>query len=299
VQQINTSAVDRPVIGILLMLGAGIVFSMADAISKVLAETLPLAEITWLRWSGLVAVVLPALISSGGRSMHSVAPLLQIFRSLSLVGSSFFFVWGLSNLPLASAVAISFVSPAFVTALSIPILSEQVGIRRWAAIFVGLGGVLVIIRPGSDTFQLAALFPLLSSICWAVAVVTTRKLGHGDPPWTAMAYTGLVGFGFMSLFMPAIFTVPTGRELLIGAAMAFFAFIGQFLTLMAFRRAPASILAPFSYVQLVWSTGLGYLIFGSLPDAWTWLGAGIIISSGGYMGHRERIRRREAAHPSG
>ena len=291
----SSSVPDRALLGIAMMLGAGVVFSLADTCAKELSKTLPLVEITWLRWTGLVAVVLPAFVTSGGRSMRSQAPLTQVFRSLCLVGSSFFFVAALQQLPLASAITISFVSPILVTALSIPLLGEKVGIRRWAAAIVGLIGVLVVIRPGSGTLGITALFPLVSAFCWAMGVITTRHLGHADRPWTAMGYTAIVGFAAMSLFVPGVFVMPNGHELAVAGAMAIFAMIGQFLTLLAFRRSPVSILAPFAYVQLIWSTGLGYLVFGNLPDGWTWLGAGIIVAGGIYTGHRERIRAREAA----
>jgi len=285
---------DRPGLGIVLVLGAGLSFSMADATSKVLSSTIPLVEITWLRWIGLVVAVLPTLIASGGTVLRSAAPRLQIFRSLGLVGSSFFFICGVSQLSLPSAISISFVSPLFVTALSIPLLGEEVGIRRWAALVVGLAGVLVVIRPGSDTFEPAALFPLVSSSCWAAAVVTTRKLGTADPPMTALTYTALIGFALLSVFVPVDFVMPAGRELWVAGGMAIFSLSGQFLTLLAYRYAPASLLVPFSYMQLIWSTAFGYLIFRNLPDFWTWLGAGIVITSGIYTAHRERVRHKEA-----
>jgi drug/metabolite transporter (DMT)-like permease len=259
-----------------------------------LSATIPLVEITWLRWIGLVVAVLPALVASGGTVLRSAAPRLQVFRSLGLVGSSFFFICGVSQLSLPSAISISFVSPLFVTALSIPLLGEEVGIRRWAALVVGLAGVLVVIRPGSGTFEPAALFPLVSSSCWAAAVVTTRKLGTADPPMTVLTYTALVGFALLSLFVPADFVMPAGWELWVAGALAIFSLGGQFLTLLAYRYAPASLLVPFSYMQLIWSTTFGYLIFGNLPDFWTWLGAGIVIASGIYTAHRERVRHKEA-----
>jgi len=291
----GTDANDRPGLGIALALGAGATFSMADAASKFLTTTIPPVEIAWLRWIGLVVAVIPALVASRGMSLRSFAPRLQIFRSMGLVGSSFFFICGVSQLSLASAISISFVSPLFVTALSIPFLGEEVGIRRWAAVIVGLVGVLVVIRPGSNTFEPAAIYPLISSSCWAAAVVTTRKLGVADSPMTALTYTALVGFGFLSLFVPAEFVMPKGAELWVAGAMAVFALGGQFLTLLAYRYGPASLLVPFSYMQLIWSTVLGYLIFGNLPDSWTWLGATIVIASGIYTAHREQVRQREAA----
>lgn len=278
-----------------MILVAGILFSVADAFSKELARTLPAVEIAWLRWIGLVALVLPVLIRTRGTVLRTRAKGLEALRSVCLIGSSLLFITGLSYLPLASATTINFVSPLFVTALSIPFLGEKVGARRWAAMLVGLVGVVIVVRPGSGTFGLAALLPVVSAACWAAGIIATRKLGGIDGHWTAMSYGALVGFVVLSLAVSADFVVPTARELWVAAAMAVLAAAGQFLSLLGYQRGPASLLAPFTYGQLIWATMLGYLLFGALPDGWTWLGATIIIASGLYTAHRERIRAREAA----
>lgn len=277
------------------MLAAGIVFALADALSKLLAARLPVVEITWLRWLGFVVIVLPVLAATRGGVLRSGAPGSQVFRTVCLLGSAFLFVAGLSRLPLASTTTINFVSPLIVTALSIPLLGERVGPRRWAAVLAGLAGVLIVVRPGSGTFGWAAILPILSATCWAGAVVLTRRLGGVDGPWTAMTYTALIGFAALSAIVPADFLVPTGHELLLAAGMSGLATAGQFLTVLAFGRAPASLLAPFSYVMLLWATGLGYLLFDAVPDGWTWVGAAIIVASGVYTAHRERLRAREPA----
>ncbi|WP_375458022.1 DMT family transporter [uncultured Enterovirga sp.] len=286
---------DRPLVGIALVLAAGLVFSLADTFSKVLAERLPVVEITWLRWAGFVVVVAPMLVATRGRVLQSGSPQLQAFRAACLIGSSLLFVGALSVLPLASTTTINFVSPLIVTALSIPLLGEKVGFRRWAAVAAGLVGVVVVVRPGSGTFGWAALLPILSATCWAAGVIATRRLGGIDRPWTSMTYTSLIGFVALGLVVPAVFIMPTGFELLLAAGMAGFATAGQFLTVLAFGRAPVSVLAPFTYVMLIWATALGYIVFGTVPDGWTWFGAAIIIASGIYTAHRERLRVRDAA----
>ncbi|MDB5590126.1 DMT family transporter [Enterovirga sp.] len=288
-------ATDRPLVGIAFVLAAGIVFALADALSKLLAVRLPVIEITWLRWLGFLVVVLPMLVATRGRVLRSRAPKLQVLRTVCLIGSSLLFVAALAVLPLASSTTINFVSPLIVTALSIPLLGEKVGFRRWAAVCVGLVGVLVVVRPGSGTFGWAALLPILSATCWATAVITTRRLGGLDGAWTAMTYTALIGFAVLSVVAPFDFVQPTGHELLLAAGMALLATAGQFLTVLAFGRAPASLLAPFTYVMLLWATGLGYLVFDTVPDGWTWVGATIIVASGIYVAHRERLRAIQAA----
>lgn len=283
----------------MLLLSAGIVFAVADALSKLLAERLPVVEITWLRWAGFVVIVAPMLVATRGRVLRSGSPRLQIFRTFCLIGSSLLFVAALAVLPLASTTTINFVSPLIVTALSIPLLGEKVGLRRWAAVAAGLIGVVVVVRPGSGTFGWAAILPILSATCWAAGVIATRRLGGIDGPWTSMSYTSLIGFVALGLIVPAVFVMPTGHELLLAAGMAAFATVGQFLTVLAFGRAPVSILAPFTYVMLIWATGLGYAVFGTVPDGWTWVGAGIIVASGIYTAHRERLRARDARAAEG
>lgn len=284
---------DNPLAGILLSMAAGIFFAISDATAKYLTPTLPAIEIVWLRWFGFLAIVTPIILFSRGAILVSRRPTLQIGRAVCLILSSMLFISGLASLPLASATTLNFVSPMIVTALSIPLLGEQVGIRRWAAIAVGLVGVLVVVRPGSGAFDPAAIYPMASAATWAMAVILTRKLAGIDRPWTAMCYAALVGFAVLSVAVVPVFVTPTLQEVGLAAVVAAAATAGQYLTVLAFQRAPASLLAPFTYVQLIWSTTLGYLIFNNLPDGWTWLGAAIIVASGLYTAHRERVRMRE------
>jgi drug/metabolite transporter (DMT)-like permease len=245
-----------------------------------------------MRWFGFLSIVIPTIVFTRGHVLHSRMPALQAARSLCLVGSSLFFILGLTYLPLASATTLSFVSPMIVTALSIPLLREQVGGRRWAAIAVGMVGVIVVVRPGTGAFDPAAAFPMLSAACWALGIIATRRLAGIDRPWTAMCYGAIVGFVILSVAVIPVFVMPTLAQAGIAALLAIAATGGQYLTVLAFQRAPASLLAPFTYLQLIWSTALGYLIFSNLPDAWTWIGAAIIVASGLYTAHRERLRLR-------
>lgn len=290
-----TSRIDEPLAAIGLVVLAGMIFSCSDAAAKQLALTLPPIEIAWLRWAGFVLFVLPVIVRTRGGVLRSRAPALNLCRSVGLLGSSLLFIFGLQYLPLASATTIGFVSPLIVTALSMPLLGEKVGWRRWAAVAAGLVGVLVVVRPGSGTFGIAAAYPLSSAACWAVGVILTRKLAGIDRPWTAMVYTAFTGFLVLSAAVPAVFVPPSLAELGLAACMAAAASVAQLLIVFSFQRAPASLLAPFTYVQLVWATAFGMALFGTVPDGWTWAGAAVIIASGLYTAHRERIRAREAA----
>lgn len=271
-----------------------VLFSISDAMAKYLRETLPSVEIAWLRY---VVFVLFGLFLAGRRrfsSVRSKRPGLQILRAVTLLGSSVLFIAGLSHLQMAEASAISFVSPAFITALSVPFLGEQVGVRRWAATLVGLLGVVIVIRPGSDALQTAALFPLGSAACWAVAMIATRKLGAQDRSETTLLWSAVVGLALLTVMLPFDFVTPTLDDVGLGVCLGIAASTGQYLLILAYRRATASVLAPFSYIQLLSSAALGFVVFGSVPDAFAFLGAAVIIASGLYIVHREQVRAREA-----
>jgi drug/metabolite transporter (DMT)-like permease len=281
--------------GILLVLLAVTLFSCSDALSKQLAASLPAIEIAWLRYVGFVALVLPVVVAQGGPAVLRTRHLrLHVLRALGLLGSTVIFVAGLAYLQMAEATATSFVAPIFVTALSIPLLREKVGVRRWEAVVVGLVGVLIIVRPGGGGFQLAALFPVASALCWAFALVFTRMMS-GEAAITTLAYAALIGIGVSSLLLPFHWVTPSATEIGIAALMALASTTAQWLIILAFRQADASLLAPFSYVQLLSSVAFGYLLFAAVPDLWTWVGAAVIVASGVYTAHRERVRARERA----
>lgn len=294
VDAVPTRQIDDPLRGILLIIAAMVFFSMSDACSKVLGQVLPPIEIVWLRYSGFTLLMLPALLRRPAL-FRSAAPALQIGRGLGLLGSALFFTAGLRFLAMADATATSFVSPLFITALSIPVLGEKVGLRRWSAIFVGLIGVLIVVRPGTSTFNPASVLPLLSSVSWACGIVLTRKMSHSnDGMVTTLGYAAITGWVVTSAMLPFVWEMPTWREVAIGGFMAGVSTAAQWLVVQGYRRANASVLAPFSYTQLVWSSLAGFLLFSMVPDAMTLIGAAVIIASGLYTAHRERIvaRRR-------
>jgi len=277
--------------GTLLMVSSTVFFACSDVITKKLAGSLPPVEIAWLRYATFALLVVPLLLlNGGGILLRSQRPRLQILRGLGMVGSAILFTAGLRFLPVADATAIYFISPILIMALSIPFLGEVVGWRRWSAAFVGLIGVLIVIRPGTGAFQTAALLPLLGATSWAAAAVVTRKMSGRDHSLTTLAYSAFVGFGALSAMLPLTWVVPAREEIVLGLCIGILSTIGHWFVILAYRHANASTVAPFSYVQLIWAGALGYIAFGSLPDAWTVAGAGIIVASGLYTAYRERIR---------
>ncbi len=282
--------------GVLLLVGSTTFFSVSDVITKQLTATLPPGEVAWMRFVVLMLLVIPALaMNGGGALLRSRRPALQILRGLGMVGSTIAFTHSLRFLPVADATAINFVSPILIMALSVLFLGETVGWRRWSATAVGFLGVVLIIRPGTGAFQTAAFLPLLAAASWAGAAVATRKMSGSDHALTTLAYSAFVGFLVLSAALPFEWETPGPEEIALGLGIGILSSIAHWFVILAYRHGDASILAPFSYTQLIWTGALGYWVFGSLPDAWTILGAGIIAGSGLYTVYRERIRALQPA----
>jgi drug/metabolite transporter (DMT)-like permease len=285
---------DDPLRAIVLAISATVLFGAADTISKYLSGSLPIVEFIWIRY---VLFLVMALYLAGRLPRRSVRPRnpgLQVTRGICVVASSILFVFGVRQMTMAQATTISFLSPLLVTILSIPLLGEIVGARRWAAVAVGMLGMLVVVRPGMGGFQPAALFGVAGAFCWALALIITRKIAISDTPQTTVLWSAAIGTLALTVMLPFQAVWPTPKQLGLSLVLGVLASGGQWIIILAHRLAPASLLAPFFYGQLLWVTGLGYLVFGNLPDSWTLAGAGIIIVSGLYTVHRERVRSRAA-----
>jgi drug/metabolite transporter (DMT)-like permease len=283
---------DRPFRGIALILASTVFLGTSDATSKYLSATLPSIEIAWIRFLVFALIMVPAMLPGTPLyALHTRRPGLQAMRGAALLGSSLLFISGLRFLPIAEASATSFIAPLFVTALSIFFLGESVGVRRWLATAVGLIGVLIILRPGTSAFHLAAFFPVVSALAWACTLVMTRMLSGKEAVLTTMTYSSIVGFGILSALVPFVWVTPSWHDILFGILIGVSSTAGQWIVVLAFRYANASVLAPFSYTQLLWVSILGFLAFGEVPDIWTVTGAAFIVASGLYTAHRERLRR--------
>jgi drug/metabolite transporter (DMT)-like permease len=282
---------DRPFRGIALILASTVFLGTSDATAKYLSATLPSVEIAWIRFLVYALIMSPAMLKvSPLYAMRSDRRGLQVLRGVALLGSSLIFIVSLRFLPIAEASATGFVSPLFVTALSIFFLGESVGVRRWLATAVGLIGVLIILRPGSSAFDPATLFPIVSALCWSCALIMTRMLSGSDRAITTMAYSSIVGLLMLCPMAPFFWVAPSWHDILFGIFIGIASTAGQWIVVLAFRYADASVLAPFSYTQLLWVSILGFVVFGELPDIWTVTGAAFIVASGLYTAHRERIR---------
>jgi drug/metabolite transporter (DMT)-like permease len=187
----------------------------------------------------------------------------------------------------------------FVTALSIVMLAETVGIRRWLATAVGLAGVLIVLRPGTGAFNPAAFFPSASALSWAFTLILTRMMSGKEAAVVTMTYSAVTGLCLLTFMVPFVWVTPSWHDILFGLLIGVASTAGQWIVVLAYRYADASVLAPFSYTQLVWVTCLGFVVFDEVPDAWTVIGAAFIVLSGLYIAHRERVRRSQLLTAAG
>jgi drug/metabolite transporter (DMT)-like permease len=272
-------------------------FPFMNAAVKLLGARYPVAQIVWARFTGHLVIMLIVFLPHYGRRLLATRrPMVQIGRSLLMLGSNALFVAAIARVPLATASAIGFTSPLIVTALSVLLLHESVGIRRWSAVIVGFAGVLLVIRPGSGVHDLAVLLLLLSSAAYALYQIATRWVSFYDEAATGIVFSALLGSLAMSFVLPFVFVLPRDPlDIVLFLCLGLLGGAGHYLVIRAFQSGPAAVIAPLGYVELVGTTILGYVIFGNFPDLWTWIGAAIIIASGIYIAVRERKRRAERA----
>lgn len=263
-----------------------------DAMAKWLTAHYAPLQIIFLR--NLVALPLIATIalSIGGRSaLRSLYLAIHAIRGILMVGGAYTFFRGLKILPLAEATSLVFAAPIFITALSVPLLGEHVGWRRWIAVLVGFAGMLIIVRPGAAAFQPASLFVIATAMLYALFMISARWINREENVWTMMFYVVLFPMLFSGLVVPLEWEAVHASHMLHFLGMALFGTLGLTLIGHAFRLGPAAIVAPFDYTALIWASLLGWLIWGELPDAWTYAGAVVIAASGIYIVIRETRRR--------
>jgi drug/metabolite transporter (DMT)-like permease len=268
-----------PVSAILMVVAAMACFSTSDALAKFLTGMLPVAVIVWVRYLAFLIMLVPLLRRGRGvlRTRHAW---LHGVRALALASSATFFILALRVLPMAEATALVFASPLFVTLLSAWLLDERVDAVRWLIVVAGFAGVIVVMRPGSAVFRFEALLPVCSSVAWAVSVICTRKLTVHDGVDTTLVYSGLLGFALVSLVALPQLTLPPVEGMIAAVSMAVIWSGAQWLSVHAYHRGNVSVLAPFSYSQLLWSTLIGITVFGHLPDGASLLGIGTILGCG-------------------
>jgi drug/metabolite transporter (DMT)-like permease len=281
--------------GILLMCAALLCFSCLDATVKWVNLSVDPLVTVWARYMSatlLTAIVINPWTKPGFARTRRLP--LQLTRSLLMFMSTVCNFFAVSYLQLVEAVSILFSTPLIVTLLAGPMLGEWVGRRRMIAIGVGFIGILVIARPGLGTMHPAALLSVAGAIFYGLYGITTRMLASTDSSATTTFFSSVAGVVLMTPLIPWIWTTPPSPLVwflltMTGAIGAF----GHWLLVLAHARAPAAILSPFIYSQIIWMLILGYILFGDWPDPWTFAGAGIVIASGLYLIYRERVKQQE------
>lgn len=278
--------------GLALMVVAVALFAVTDATAKRLTDYVHPFEVVWSRFLFYALCLAPfALRRVAHGSLASTAPRLQLARGCLMLLSTTLATVAIMHVALADMTAIGFVGPLFAVALSIPILGERVGIRRWSAVIVGFAGVLVVVRPGAAAFNPWAIAYIVGSAFWALGFVITRKVGARDDAVLTLIWTTSVGLAGSSLAMPFVWTTPSPAVWVLMALNGAGNLFGQYLAIRAAQLAAPSAIAPLIYTQLVWSIALGWFMFGTWPDEWTFMGAVIIVGAGLYVWRRERVLR--------
>lgn len=269
-------------------------FSVLDATAKYLgSETaLPIEEIIWLRfvWHLFFSVLLLGPLALT-RALRSTKPLHQALRSFFMLGATALNFTAMLYLQLDQTVTIFFLTPLIVAALAGPLLGEWVGWRRLVAIFVGFGGVILVMRPGFGGIHWAVFLSLAATMSYALYNLSTRFLAAHDPSDVTQIISPLAGIVMMAPFALSGWVWPADLfSWLLLASLGISGGIGHWLLILAHKHAPAPILAPFVYLGILSISILGYLIFGDVPSLWTLSGGGIVILSGLYLLWRERVR---------
>ncbi len=266
-------------------------FAGIDVCSKLLGAQMPVVQIIWLRFVLFLPLAFWFAYRPGrGIVWRTERPALQVFRVVLLLVEMWFFIAAFAAMPLADVHAIGAIAPLLVTALSVPMLGERVGWRRWAAIAVGFAGMLVVLRPGMTEIGLPAIYALIGATLWALYQVILRMLGRRDSAEITALWTAVIGALASSLVGPFFWQAPDASGWMLLAAVTLLGGFGHMIYSRAFTLAQASTLQPFTYLLLVFATFFGWLIFGDVPDRWTIAGASLIVASGLYTFHRARVR---------
>lgn len=277
--------------GVVLIALGFFFFSCSDLLAKLLTAHFHPLQVVWMRMLGLVVGVCFLFYRQGIKLFHTPKPKLQLLRGAVAAGSGTLFIYAINYVPLADAIAVTFVAPFLVTVLGAIVLKEPVGLRRWLAVLVGFLGMLVVIRPGMGVFHPAIFLVILAAGFFAIRQLLSRWLSGVDSVSTTVAYTSIVAFAITSIALPFVWITPGGfAVVLMIVGLSLSAAVGEVFIIRALDVAQSVVLAPMHYTLIIWGTFYGYLFFGDLPDGWTFFGCGIIVASGLYTSYREFVR---------
>lgn len=283
----------RPWLGIFFMSVACALFPVMNSMVKMLTAIYPYQEVVWVRlFAHLVLMSVVFLPRRGLALLRTRAPVQQVICSLGLLGATVFFFSSAKYVGVTEAIAISFVSPLAVTFLAWPMLGERITPIRLASVVIGFAGVMIVIRPGSSVFQWASLMIVASAVSYALYQIIVRRVAAVDSPATTAFYSALGCTLVMSVFVPFNWKTPDNwQDIALMCSLGFFGGFGHYCVARAFSYAPANLIAPLNYTQMIGSVVVGYLMFAEVPDFYTWIGSAVIIAAGLLVGWQGRQKK--------
>lgn len=282
-----------PLRGIVLMCAAVLCFTVMDALIKHLAGRYPTLQLVFARnVFALIPVIYPLLKEGGFKLLRTRRPIGHALRAVFGLISMCCFFYAYGQLELATVIAIGYSAPLFMTALSVPMLGETVGWRRWTAVLVGFAGVLIMTRPGVGMFDVTALIAVFGAFLYALVVVVIRKLGATEHPATIVLYFTFSSAVVSGAAMPFLWVAPSLADWPVLVGIGLLGGVAQLTMTRAFMQAPIAVIAPFEYSSMIWAAAIGYVFWGEVPDQWVWFGTAIVVASGLFILYRETLRRR-------
>lgn len=263
------------------MAAVALVFATHDTLSKILISSLPVIFVAWVRYfihSGLVTAVIVA--GKGPKVFRSKRPWLHFLRACCLLADSLTFLYGLTHVPIAESTALVFLAPAFVTILSPLLFGIKASRYQWLSVIIGFCGVLIIINPGSDSFSTWMLFPLATAFFFALYQMLTQLAGETDSPSVCSLYVGVFCTAILSVVVPFFWAEPSAYQWLLLAALGSLGLCAHFLMAKAYRYASSTALAPLGYLQIIFATFYGVVLFGNYPVMTSIFGMALIFVSG-------------------
>ncbi|RLJ58951.1 EamA domain-containing membrane protein RarD [Litoreibacter meonggei] len=273
--------------GIALMLAATLMFTLMDVCAKALSTRVDTVQTLWARYT-VQMVLVTLIVSPRLRSViHTERLGLQVFRAIVLLATTGFFFVGFKKMSLIETTALMQIAPIFIMVGAAIFLGETFGIRRAAAAAIALIGAMIVLRPGTEAFTPYALFTLGGVVCYSTYALATRYAGRGEDVWTSLFYTGTVATLVLCVMVPFFWQPLEASDLPYMLGVGLLGTIGQLLLIRALSMAPASVLAPFTYVALIFSSVWGVVFFNNYPDGPVYIGALVIVGAGLYVWHRE------------
>lgn len=291
--------VDNTPRGIAAMLMSVLFFSLMNVLAKLLMDRFPVTEVMFFRsLFALIPVCLSIHLGIGfATTLRTRYPWGHMGRSLIGLTTMVAMFWSFHLLPLGDAIALNFAAPLFLTALSVPLLSEKVGIHRWSAVLVGFAGVLIIVRPSGDVLNLGAIIALCGALTNALAMIAIRQLSRTERPDTIVFYFTLLTTVLLGLSLPFSWVTPDPMDWLLLLVTGLFGGCGQLMLTRAYSLAPAAVVAPLNYTSLLLAVIFGWFMWGEVPTATMAAGAAVVMASGLYILHRETRRRTTVTKP--